>query len=90
MGMWTIASVVRDIFALLNPTCDLQLGGNVAATGVLKGDTLTIDFQQCPSVKLVALFTFQLSVKRVEITEQSVRVVFTGSRFVKERTFQVH
>ena len=89
MGIWTITTVVRDIFALLNPTCDLQLGGNVSATGVLKSDTLTIDFQQCPSVKLVALFTFQLSVKRVEITEQSIRVVFSGSRIVKERTFQV-
>ena len=89
MGVWTITTIVRDIFALLNPTCDLQLGGNVSATGVLKSDTLTIEFQQCPSVKLVALFTFQLSVKRVEITEQSIRVVFSGSRFVKERTFQV-
>ena len=89
MGIWTIATVVRDIFSLLNPTCDLQLGGNVAATGVLRGDTLTIDFQQCPSVKLVALFTFQLAVKQVEITEKSIRVVFSGSRFVKERTFQV-
>jgi hypothetical protein len=89
MGIWTITTIMRDIFALLNPTCDLQLGGNVAATGVLKSDTLTIDFQQCPSVKLVALFTFQLSVKRAEITEQSIRVVFIGSRLVKERTFQV-
>ena len=89
MGIWTIATILRDVFALLNPTCDLQLGGNVAATAVLKSDTMTIDFQQCPSVKLVALFTFHLSVKRVEITEQSIRVVFSGSRLVKERTFQV-
>ena len=89
MGIWTITTVVRDIFALLNPTCDLQLGGNVAATGVLKSDTLTVEFQQCPSVKLVALFTFQLAIKRVEITEHSIRVVFSGSRLVKERTFQV-
>ena len=89
MGIWTITTVIRDIFALLNPTCDLQLGGNVSATGVLNKDTLIIDFQQCPSVKLVALFTFQLTVKRVEITEQSIRVDFSGSRFVKERTFQV-
>ena len=89
MGIWTVATVVRDIFALLNPTCDLQMGGNVAATGVLKRDTLTIEFQQSPSVKLVALFTFQLTIHRVEITEQSVRVVFSGSRIVKERTFQV-
>ncbi|MEI8019790.1 MAG: hypothetical protein WCH39_16415 [Schlesneria sp.] len=89
MGIWTMTTVVRDIFALLNPTCDLQLGGNVAATGVLKSDTLSVDFQQSPSVKLVALFTFQLAVKRVEITEHSIRVFFSGSRLVKERTFQV-
>ena len=89
LTIWTIFSVFRDIWSLLHPSCDLQLGGNVSATGVLTGDMLAIDFQQCPSVKLVALFTFQLSVKRVEITEQSVRVIFGGSRFVKERTFSV-
>jgi hypothetical protein len=85
----TIVSVVRGVWSLLHPTCDLQLGGNVSATAVLNGDMLAIDFQQCPSIKLVALFTFQLEVKRLEITEQSVRVVFGGSRFVKERTFKI-
>lgn len=85
----SILSVLRDLHSLLHPTCDLQLGGNVTATAVLTGDTLAIDFQQCPSVKLVALFTFQLSVQRVEIREESVRVVFGGSRLVKERTFKV-
>jgi hypothetical protein len=89
MTIWTIATVIRDLFSLLHPTCDLQLGGNVSATGELSGKMLAIDFQQAPSIKLVALFTFQLSVKRVEITEESVRLVFAGSRIVKERTFQV-
>lgn len=85
----TVLSVFRDLWSLLHPTCDLQLGGNVTATAVLLDDTLVIDFQQCPSVKLVELFTFQLSVQRVEIREESVRVVFGGSRLIKERTFNV-
>ena len=85
----TIVSVIRGVWSLLNPTADLQLGGNVSATAVLTGDTLAVDFQQCPSIKLVALFTFQLRVERVEITETSLRVLFGGSRLVKERTFAV-
>lgn len=85
----TVVTVMRGIYSLLNPTCDLQLGGNVSATGVLNGDTLAVDFEACPSIKLVALFTFQLAVKRLEIKENSVRVLFTGSMIVKERTFAV-
>jgi len=85
----TVITVVRGIYSLLNPTCDLQLGGTVSATGVLAGDMLAIDFEACPSIKLVALFTFQLAVKRLEIKADSVRVVFTGSSLVKERTFAV-
>jgi hypothetical protein len=85
----TVVSVMRGIYSLLNPTCDLQLGGTVSATGVLNGDTLEIDFESCPSIKLVALFTFQLAVKRLEIKGDSVRVLFTGSAIVKERTFAV-
>ena len=87
--MLTIVSVIRGVWSILNPSADLQLGGNVSATAVLTGDTLAIDFQQCPSVRLVALFTFQLGVKRVEITDSTVRVLFSGSRFIKERTFTV-
>jgi hypothetical protein len=86
---WTVASVIRDIISLLNPTCDLQLGGNVSAVAELSGETLAIDFDQCPSIRLVALFTFQLSVKRIEIRRESVRLIFSGSRLVKERTFKV-
>jgi hypothetical protein len=85
----TVATLMRGIYSLLNPTCDLQLGGTVSATGVLNGDMLAIDFESCPSIKLVALFTFQLAVKRLEIKPDTFRVVFTGSSLVKERTFSV-
>lgn len=86
---WTILSLVRGIWSLLHPVADLQLGGNVSATSILNGDTLAIDFQQMPSIKIVALFTFNLAVKRLEISEQSIRVMFSGSSMIKERTFKV-
>ncbi len=89
MTLSTIVWIIRDIWCLLHPTCDLQLGGNVSATAVLAGSALTIDFQQMPSIKLVALFTFQLGVQRVVITESNVHVDFTGSRLVKSRDFRV-
>ncbi len=89
MTAWTIVAIVRDIWSVLHPTCDLQLGGNVSATAVLTGDVLTVEFQQCPSIRLVALFTFNLGVKRVVITDANVHVDFTGSRLVKSRDFAV-
>lgn len=85
----TILQVARGVWSLLNPTCDLQLGGNVSATAVLTGDVLAIDFQQAPSIKIVALFTFQLSVNRVEISERNIHVEFGGSRLIKSRDFVV-
>ncbi|WP_157606128.1 hypothetical protein [Schlesneria paludicola] len=89
VSVWTVLSVVRDIWRLLHPSCDLQLGGNVSASAVLLDDMLAIDFQQMPSIRLVALFTFQLGVKRIEITESNIHVEFSGSRLVKSRDFKV-
>lgn len=85
----TIISVVRGVWSLLNPHVSLTLGGNVSATGVLSGDSLTIDFQQGPAVKIESLFTFSLGVKQIVITESNVHVEFSGSRFVKSRDFAV-
>lgn len=85
----TIVSVIRGVWSLLNPHVSLTLGGNVSATGVLSGDTLTIDFQQGPAVKIESLFTFSLGVKQVVITDKNVHVEFSGSRFVKSRDFAV-
>ena len=89
LTLWTVVSVLRDIWSLLHPTCDLQLGGNVSATMAMDGDRMTATFTQCPSIRIVALFTLQLQVQRIEITETAIRVVFGGSRLIKERTFVV-
>lgn len=89
LTFWTVLSIVRDIWSILHPSCDLILGGNVTATAVLQGDAITIEFQQCPSIRLVALFTFNLSVQQIVITETNVHVEFGGSRLVKSRDFRV-
>lgn len=87
--VWSVFAVLREVWQLLHPTCDLQLGGTIAGTVVMSNDLLVIDFQKCPSIRLVALFTFQLQVKRIEINESSVRLVFAGSRLIKERSFSI-
>lgn len=87
--IWSVFSIVRDIWSLLHPSCDLQLGGNLSATAVISGNALTVDFHHCPSIRLVALFTFNLVVKRVVITASNVHVDFSGSRIVQSRDFGV-
>lgn len=86
---WTIVSLARDLVSLLHPSCDLKLAGDITASAEMLGEILVIEFSQPPSVRFVALFTFQLSVNRIEISAQSVRLLFSGSRLVKERTFLV-
>lgn len=86
---WSIFSMLREFWELLHPTCDLILGGNISGNILLNGDTLEIAFKEPPSIKLVALFTFNLRVKRVEISERRVHVDFGGSRLIKSRTFDV-
>jgi hypothetical protein len=85
----TIASAVKNILALLWPSVDLTLGGNVSATATLKGDVLHVDFTQGPTVRIRSLFEFNLAVKHVEISESQVFVEFSGSRWIKSRTFAV-
>jgi hypothetical protein len=84
-----IFNVIRDILSILNPTADVQLGDTIQANCILDGERINVTFDKGPAIRLKMLFTFQLVVKRVEITEQQIRVVFSGSRFVKERTFKV-
>ena len=88
-SVWTILSVMRDVWSLLHPTCDLELGGNISASAMLSGDLLEIEFQQMPSIRLVALFTFQLGVKQIKISDSNVHVEFNGSRLVRSRDFAV-
>lgn len=89
LTIWSIFSVLKTVWALLHPQADLTLGGNVSATAVLQGETLAIDFQQMPSIRLVMLFTFHLAVRRLELSPDKCRILFSGSRLVRERTILI-
>ena len=88
-GIWTILSVMHDVWSMLWPSVDLTIGGNVSATAILHGDALTIEFSQGPQIRIVHLFNFNLRVTRVVITESNVHFDFTGSRLIKSRDFVV-
>jgi thiol-disulfide isomerase/thioredoxin len=89
--LWTIVSVARDIISLLNPTCDLTMGGQVSATAYYdpKKKAIVIEFHDMVSIKLVALWTFDLSIKQIVLDPSNVHVEFTGSKLVKSRDFKV-
>jgi hypothetical protein len=85
---WVIC-MFKDIFALLRPSADLTLPNEVTGSAVLNGDTLSVQFDKPPVVRLVWMFTFKLAVKRVVVTEKNVHVEFSGSRWIKSRDFAV-
>jgi hypothetical protein len=85
----TILSVASLVWGLLHPQADVTLPGAIGATATMRGDELVITFQQAPSVKIVMLFTFQLKVESVSISESKVVVTFSGSRFIRQKTFEV-
>jgi hypothetical protein len=85
----TVLSVIRGVYMLLNPQADLQLGGNISATAILNGDTLTVNFDQGPSIRFVMFMQFQLAVKSVVITPTNIRLNYTGSRWFTYNDFAV-
>jgi hypothetical protein len=89
MTILTVVSVLNGIWQALHPTADLTLGGNIACEAVLNGDNLAVKFSQAPSVRVVAWFTFNLGIESVDISSERVRVGFSGSRWIKERTLEV-
>lgn len=82
-------SAIHTIRELLWPSVDLTLPGQIAGTAVLNGETLTIEFQQPVTVRIQMLFTFNLAVKKVVLTDSNVHVEFSGSRWIRSRDFAV-
>lgn len=89
MTVLTVISVLNGIWQMLHPTADITLGGNVSCEAVLNDGVLSIKFTQAPNIRIVAWFTFNLGVESVDISADRVRVGFSGSRWIKERTFEV-
>ena len=86
---YNVFSMLRDICALLRPSCDLELPSELIASIVLDDNTLNVTFDKPATVRLTWLFTFRMQIKSVAISEQRVFVEFGGNRFVKSREFAV-
>ena len=87
--IWSIFGVMKIVWGVLHPQADLTLGGNVSATATLQGETFVIDFQQMPAIRLVMLFRFHLAVRRLELTPDKCRILFSGSQLIRERTILI-
>ena len=87
----TIASTIQALWQILHPSVDLTLGGTVSATCRLDEtqDRLTIEFRDCPGVKISAWFQFDLKAKRVVIEPTNIHLDVDGSRLVKSRDIRV-
>lgn len=86
---YSVFSMLRDICALLRPSCDLELPSELSASAMLKEDTLNLSFHKPAKVRLTWLFSFQLQIKSLAISDRRIYVEFDGSRFVKSREFTV-
>lgn len=86
---WNVFSAIKGIMSLCWPSVDAQIPGVVTASAILDGDKLTVSFSNAPTVRIVCLFTFNLKIRSVEITEGIVKVSFNGSRFIQSRSFDI-
>jgi len=85
----SLLSVASMVWQLLHPQCDVSLPGQMSAEATMVGDALVVTFKDAPSIRVVMLFTFQLKVEAVSISESKVVVTFSGSRFIRQKTFEV-
>jgi hypothetical protein len=93
MTVLTILSVIRDVWNLLHPTADLEIGGSVSATVLLDGDVLTVTFKDAPKLRITVLWQWLLGVDTVTVTADQGTIDFVnqpGVMFpIKRRTFSL-
>lgn len=85
----SILSIASLVWTLLHPQCDVTLPGTVSASASMTDGVLAIRFTDKPSLRIVMLFAFNLSVESVTISESQVTLHFSGSRWIKQKTFEV-
>ncbi len=90
---WSIISMVRGIWGIFHPSCDLLLGGSVSCVVELKDidgvDTIDISFKDAPQIRFVMLFQFMLSVRHITASTERVHLDFEGSRWITKTDFPV-
>lgn len=82
--------LISGIMSLLWPQFDLVLPATIEAKAKLQGDTISVIFSSAPSVRIVMLFRFTVSVSSVEIVQgKYVRLNFSGSRWIRSKEFAI-
>ena len=91
MEVLEILKVIQGIISLLNPQADLTLGGQVTATCWLDDakSEIHVEFQEGPALRVVAWWTFNLSVKSLVISPENIHIEFGGSKLIKSRDIRV-
>jgi hypothetical protein len=88
--LFTILTVVKSVYVLLNPVADIVVGNTVSmSTEMPDADHIVFDFVDMPSIRFVSLMTFNLGIRQVEITVDKIIFKFNGSRWIKQYTFDV-
>ncbi len=89
MTLYMILNSIRYIWMLLHPVADVFIGGDISLKAQMVDDAIRIKFEQMPELRAVWIFSFKLGVKEVELTRKHLKFFFTGSRWVKEYTFNI-
>ena len=67
-----IVSILSMVWNLFNTRCDLILPGEISLTGGMEGDSLELEFNKFPSIRLISLFTMQMTILSVSIRAKEI------------------
>lgn len=87
----TVVNVISTIYQLFNPSLDLTSGATVSFEAFYDAanDRFDLTFKDGPTAILNWLFTFPLKIERVLISDHKIDVFFSGSMWIKSRSFSV-
>ncbi len=72
----SIIQIANALYQILNPQIDCILPGTMSFVAKVEGETLTIKFDDGPSIHVSAWLQFDLGIKQVTITPTNVHVGF--------------
>jgi hypothetical protein len=87
--LYSVVQMLHAIFELLHPSADFVIPDQIVGNITLVHDAIHVNFERPPSVCLKWLFTFNLEVRQIVVTDSNVHVEFAGSRWIKSRDFDV-
>lgn len=86
--IFTIIQAASGIWQLFHPVCTVDMPGTMRLKATLSHRVITVDLETMPSIHFTAWFiNINPKLRRVEISEDSARLLFSGS-MIKERTFK--